>query len=163
MRTREETQARNKRLKKTAEGRALLGLLEECGGNTGLADTLLISPSVVSSWVRTGHVSKRGAELIQAQLGINREALRPDVKDWSCLPGRDFNAKADHSQPDQLLLRDLAANAGSVRALCESIGAKVGHFHNWKSRNQIPASAVRKLLELELPGKLRKRLERIPV
>ena len=90
-----------------------------------------------------------------------KEALRPDVQDWSAVPpGLLIGAKPSRDGVAQVLLRDLAAHHGSVKAFCKAAGVTVATFHDWLSRGRISAQGMLKLVALKgLSRELRARIK----
>lgn len=85
----EQAKAKLKRLSKTEEGRALIELLDLCGGNTALARALDVNVRTVAIWAHRGQVSEQGAYLIEdvpyfKDLDWTKERVRPDIleKQW---------------------------------------------------------------------------------
>lgn len=88
MAIKKNAQAREKvkRLSKTQEGKALLELLDLCGGNTAMARALNVNVRTVAIWSHRGQVSEQGAYLIEetpffAEKGWTKERVRPDIQE----------------------------------------------------------------------------------
>ena len=72
------------RLSTTAQGNALLELLQMCGGRSGLASAIKCNRGTVDNFVARGQISMEMAERIAdvehfKKLGWTREKIRPDV------------------------------------------------------------------------------------
>lgn len=72
------------RCKATEEGRALIELLQLCGGNTAMARALNVNVRTIAMWAHRGRVSEQGAYLIEdtpffSDLGWTKERVRPDL------------------------------------------------------------------------------------
>lgn len=163
MQSLQETTA--KRLGKTAQGRALLELLNLKPSRQALADTIGASVSYINRCVINGQVSKSGAILFDAAGLMKKEKLRPDLtaEDWAANPtGLPIGCKCPNTGDAQILLRDLAAHFRSVKKLCEAAGIQIRSFHGWKSRNQISAQGIIKLNNLTgLSRELRARVKEL--
>lgn len=160
-RKREMTQ-READLLDTLAGAPLVKLIRQYPTKKSLAEAIGVNPQLVQRWLGSGKISRDGALLIESQLGIPKEELRPDLTadDWKQLPrGQRIGAGPVRNGKDQQLLSDIAAHFGSVRALSEVSGIGVSDFHQWMSRNRISGTGLDKLMGIALPDDLLARLK----
>lgn len=160
---RETPEAQRARLRKTQQGKALLELLDAFPTKRALAAELGSSAEYISRCIREGAISKSGAILADQRGLAAKEWLRPDVADWSSVPpGLPIGVKPSRDGVAQVLLRDLAAHHGSVKAFCKAAGVTVATFHDWLSRGRISASGMLKLVALKgLSRELRARIKAV--
>ena len=140
---RESLQDRNKRLKRTAQGKVIIALLAEYGSSVALAKAAGVNPDSVARWIAEGKISMRGATSLAEATGRDRKEFRPDLSDadWpTAFPGPVPGAPPKNWTKDAKLLIKAAKKNGPVSALCESLGISVGNFHTWKTRGKIPAA-----------------------
>ena len=158
---RETPEAQRARLRKTQQGKALLELLDAFPTKRALAAELGSSAEYISRCIREGAISKSGAILADQRGLAAKESLRPDVADWSSVPpGLPIGVKPSRDGVAQVLLRDLAAHHGSVKAFCKAAGVTVATFHDWLSRDRVSASGMLKLVALKgLSRELRARIK----
>lgn len=151
------------RLRKTQQGKALLDLLDAFPTKRALAAELGSSDEYISRCIREGAISKSGAILADQRGLATKEWLRPDVSDWSSVPpGLPIGVKPSRDGVAQVLLRDLAAHHGSVKAFCKAAGVTVATFHDWLSRGRISSSGMLKLVALKgLSRELRARVKAV--
>ena len=146
---------------KSPQWHALQQLLKAYPTRRALAQELGSSVEYISRCIRVGQISRSGALLADAKGLMAKEALRPDVQDWSAVPpGLLIGAKPSRDGAAQVLLRDLAIHHGSVKAFCKAAGVTVATFHDWLSRGRISASGMLKLVSLKgLSRELRARIK----
>lgn len=138
------------RLQLTAEGRALLALIESHGSPTLLADKLKVNPQSVRHWLYVGSVPKNAALDVASTLKMKPQQLRPDLPadTWKpkevSRPAKELVART----ADAKLLVRLAKQFGSVKDLCAAAGCTSSEFHTWKTRGRIPAIKLPTFLEL---------------
>ena len=151
------------RLSKTDEGLALQTLIDQFPTKRALAEALGSSPEYVSRCVRQGKLSKSGAIIVDDLGLMTKEEARPDVDDWeSVTTGLPIGGKHEFTGDQQVLLRDLAAHFGSVKAFCKALGVDIAAFHRWKMRDKISAHGLLKLLALKgLTAELRARVKEL--
>lgn len=161
MKTKETPSQQSARLLSTENGRALLALIDKYPSKAELAEALGSSREYISRCLHKGEISRSGALLADSKGLMAKEALRPDVQDWSAVsPGLLIGAKPSRDGVAQVLLRDLATHHGSVKAFCKAAGVTVATFHDWNTRNRVSAHGMVKLLCLEeLPSPIRELIE----
>ena len=161
MKTKETPSQQSARLLSTENGRALLALIDKYPSKADLAEALGSSREYISRCLHKGEISRSGALLADAKGLMAKEALRPDVQDWSAVPpGLLIGAKPSRDGVAQVLLRDLAAHHGSVKAFCNAAGVTVATFHDWNTRGRISAQGMLKLIALSgLNRNLRARIK----
>ena len=161
MKTKETPSQQSARLLSTENGRALLALIDKYPSKAELAEALGSSREYISRCLHKGEISRSGALLADAKGLMAKEALRPDVQDWSAVPpGLLIGARPSRDGVAQVLLRDLATHHGSVKAFCKAAGVTVATFHDWLSRGRISASGMLKLVALKgLSRELRARIK----
>lgn len=140
------------KLKSTPQGQALIELLAMHPSRKELADAMGASLSYISLCVRTGQISKSGAILADVAGLMKKEKLRPDISaaDWLIKPvGLPIGGKHEMNKDQQVLLRDLAAHFGSVKAFCWAAKVQIRSFHGWKTRNRISSHGLVKLYSME--------------
>jgi hypothetical protein len=149
------------RLLGTEQGRALLALLDAYPTRRALAEALGSSVEYISRCIKVGQISRSGALLADKKGLMAKEVLRPDVNDWDAVPpGLLIGAKPSRDGVAQVLLKDLAAHHGSVKAFCKAAGVTVATFHDWLSRGRISAHGMLKLVALKgLSRELRARVK----
>lgn len=148
-------------MRNTPEGKALLDLLFSYPTARALADAIGIKPGLLGTSMIRGRVSRSIAILIEQNLGIKKELMRPDLTeyDWQAgIPGKQIGATPERSKYDQETLRLMAAHYGSVRSFCEAASIPIGTFHNWNSRGRIAAWAIPRLCALDVTDEIRARL-----
>ena len=162
MKTKEAPSQQSARLLSTENGRALLALIDKYQSKAELAEALGSSREYISRCLHKGEISRSGALLADAKGLMAKEALRPDVQDWSAVPpGLLIGAKPSRDGVAQVLLRDLAIHHGSVKAFCKAAGVTVATFHDWLSRGRISAHGMLKLVAMHgLSRELRARIKR---
>ena len=149
MKTKETPSQQSARLLSTENGRALLALIDKYPSKAELAEALGSSREYISRCLHKGEISRSGALLADAKGLMAKEALRPDVQDWSAVPpGPLIGAKPSRDGVAQVLLRDLAIHHGSVKAFCKVAGVSVATFHDWNTRGRISASGMLKLVAM---------------
>lgn len=162
---RETPEEQRARLRKTAEGQALQTLIDLFPTKRALAEALGSSPEYVSRCVRQGKISKSGALIAERLELMRRHDLRPDVShdEWErASAGLSIGGKHEFTGDQQILLRDLAAHFGSVKAFCKALGVDIAAFHRWKMRDKISAHGLLKLLALKgLTADLRARVKEL--
>ncbi len=69
---------------KRAARDALYRALSKFNSGSELATALGLSRQIVHRWIRRGYVSVAGAVQMHniTDLGVTREALRPDIRNW---------------------------------------------------------------------------------
>lgn len=79
-----------KRLKKTPEGTALAGIIEQAGGRIALARGLGIDVVHIDNWCARGRVSKEGAIIIgnNENFDVTAEQMRPDLTKFQWMDKR---------------------------------------------------------------------------
>lgn len=161
MKTKETPSQQRARLLGTENGRALLALIDKYPSKAELAEALGSSREYISRCLHKGEISRSGALLADAKGLMAKEALRPDVQGWSAVPpGLLIGAKPSRDGVAQVLLRDLAANFGSVRKFCKSSGVSIRNFHDWLSRDAISSQGILKLVAMKgLSRELRARVK----
>jgi len=140
------------RLSKTPEGNMLLGAILLHKGPTKLAAFLNVSPMAVRQWVYSGRMSIRGAEAMAELTKRDKREFRPDLSDeeWGREPpGPVPGSPPEAKTADAKLLVKLAAQYGSVEALCAAAYITVANYHTWKSRGRIPAIKLPTLMALQ--------------
>ena len=161
MKTKETPSQQSARLLSTENGRALLALIDKYPSKAELAEALGSSREYISRCLHKGEISRSGALLADTKGIMAKEALRPDVQDWSAVPpGLLIGAKPSRDGAAQVLLRDLAIHHGSVKAFCQAAGVTVATFHDWNTRGRISAQGMLKLIALSgLNRNLRARIK----
>lgn len=155
-----ETQAEQvARLNATAAGRALANLAYGYESHGEFAAALGVPTATVANWIAKGRVSKIGAEIIDREIAIPREKMRPDIKDWSKPePGRKLGIEPDRSGEHQKAIAELADHFGSVRAFAKAIDSTPSAINKWAHRNRIPYRQVLKMMEIGVPESILKRI-----
>jgi hypothetical protein len=161
MKTKETPSQQSARLLSTENGRALLALIDKYPSKAALAEALGSSREYISRCLHNGQISRSGALLADKKGIMAKEVLRPDVTDWNAVPpGLLIGAKPSRDGVAQVLLKDLAAHHGSVKAFCKAAGVTVATFHDWLSRGRISAQGMLKLVALKgLSRELRARIK----
>lgn len=156
-----ETQAEQvARLNRTAEGRALAGLVYGYPSQAEFAKAMGVPVATVANWISKGRISKVGAEILDRDVAIPREEMRPDIKDWSKPePGRKLGIEPDRSGEHQKAIAELADHFGSIRAFAKAIDSTPSAINKWAHRNRIPYRQVLKLMELGVPESILKRVK----
>lgn len=135
----------------TPEGRALLGVIEAANGVGGLAEILDVSHQTVTNWVYLlRRVSRQGAIDIERTMGVNREDLRPDIKDWNA-PERNYNLvdSLGDTPRGKGLLMVLERVKNSRKALSAMLGLSSPRIiQKWISHGYVPKRHVKKLLAM---------------
>jgi hypothetical protein len=166
MQQREKVAARNERLSKTPEGKALLDLVHRFDSRADMAKALGIQKGLIACWVNEGRISRAGAQLVSEKLMIDTSAMRPDLdaKAWEAKPpGRRINEKSAHDNHDQRLLISLADHYGSVIKFCAAAEVKPDQYRSWKSRGRIAAWVLPRLCRLDgITDELRAWLLEVP-
>lgn len=155
-----ETQAEQvARLNRTPEGRALAGLVYGYPSQGEFAKAMDIPVATVANWIAKGRISKIGAEILDRDVAIPREEMRPDIKDWSKPePGRKLGVDPDRSGDHQKAIAELAKHFGSIRAFAKAIDSTPSAINKWAHRNRIPYRQVLKLMEIGVPEAILKRI-----
>lgn len=161
MKTKETPSQQSARLLSTENGRALLALIDRYPSKAELAEALGSSREYISRCLHKGEISRSGALLADKKGIMSKRELRPDVADWDSVPpGLLIGAKPSRDGAAQVLLKDLAAHHGSVKAFCKAAGVTVATFHDWLSRGRISASGMLKLVAMRgLSRELRARIK----
>lgn len=152
---------RNENMRNTPEGKALIDLLLKYPTARALADAIGVAPVIMWAAMRRGRVSRSVAILIEQNLGIKKEVMRPDLTehDWAIgIPGKQIGATPERNQYDQETLRLMAIHYGSVRSFCEAASIPISTFHTWNTRGRIAAWAIPRLCALDISDEIRARL-----
>ena len=147
------------RLNRTAEGRALAGLVYGYPSQGEFAKAMGVPVATVANWIAKGRISKIGAEILDRDVAIPREEMRPDIKDWSKPePGRKLGVEPDRNGDHQKAISELVAYFGGIRLLAKHIDSTPSAINKWAHRNRIPYRQVLKLIELGVPESILKRV-----
>lgn len=139
------------KLGKTPEGRELLGLIEAAGSPGQLAEIIGVSRQDVYNWIYlSGRVSRNGALLIESQLDVRKELLRPDITDWDKPDEKELTDELAKTECGRGLLLVLERVKNSRRALALLLGMQSGNqVTNWMRRNgRVPRNRVKQILAL---------------
>jgi hypothetical protein len=139
-------------LQQDDRGRALASVIAEFGSSAELARVTGFRPAAVGMWVQRGYMSRRAAIRLEAATGRMKEEFRPDLSEaeWDQeFPGPNPGIKPEATTSDAKLLVALAAQFGSVKALCAAAFITVGDYHTYKTRGRIPAVKYPTLLALQ--------------
>lgn len=139
------------KLGKTPEGRELLSLIESAGGQRELAEIIGVPYEDVRNWVYlSGRVSRNGALLIESQLGVGKELLRPDITDWDKPSDKSLHDELEKTECGRGLLLVLSRVKNSRRALALMLGMRSGdQITTWMRRSgRVPRNRVKQILAL---------------